>query len=102
RGGLILDLRGNGGGRGFHMSRVAGALLGGGVRIGTTRSASVTQDYTTLRLTDHYQGPVVLLVGQCTASAAEITAAAVQDLKRGKLVGGATSGAVLLGNNFEL
>jgi carboxyl-terminal processing protease len=43
-----------------------------------------------------------VLIGPYTASAAEITAAAVQDHKRGKIIGRTTAGAVVPGQYFDL
>jgi carboxyl-terminal processing protease len=101
-GGVILDLRRNPGGLQTHLQRVAGALLGEGVDLGTTRTVNSTATMYTLRFTDHYEGPLVVLIGPYTASAAEITAAAVQDHKRGKIIGRTTAGAVVPGQYFDL
>ena len=101
-GGVILDLRRNPGGLQLHLQRVAGALLGEGVDLGTTRTANSNATMYTMRFADHYQGPLVLLIGPGSASAAEITAAAVQDHKRGKLIGRTTNGAVVPGQWFDL
>lgn len=100
--GVVLDLRHNVGGRALHMARVIGAFLGNNVSIGTTHRAGKSAPMTSLRLTDHYEGPVVVLIGPNTASAAEITAASLQDHKRARLVGRSTSGAVLMGRKFAL
>jgi len=100
--GLILDLRHNYGGRQLHLNRVAGALLGGDAVLGTQRAANSSGTLTGWRFGSHYEGPLVVLVGPTTASAAEITAAAVQDLKRGKLIGRVTNGSVMAGQWFDL
>ncbi len=100
--GLVIDLRRNPGGLGVHLMRVMGALLGGGETLGKSRNAKATSDLISLRLGEHYEGPVVILIAAYTASAAEITAAAMQDLKRGKLVGRDTSGAVLMSSHYDL
>lgn len=100
--GVLLDLRRNVGGRALYMARVIGAFLGNNVSIGTTHEAGKSAPMISLRLTDHYEGPVVVLIGPYTASAAEITAAALQDHKRARLVGRSTSGAVLMGEKFDL
>jgi len=81
---------------------VAGALLGEDVGLGITRTAGLSTTIHTVRFTDHYQGPLVVLIGPGSASAAEITAAAVQDHKRGKLIGRTTNGAVVPGQWFDL
>ena len=56
----------------------------------------------TMRFADPYEGPLVLLVGPYSASAAEILSAAVQDHRRGKLIGRTTNGAVVPGQWFDL
>jgi carboxyl-terminal processing protease len=102
-GGVVIDLRRNQGGRSLHMSRVLGRLLGGGVTVGAIRSRDTGFALESLKLGgDHYLGPVVVLIGPGTMSAAEITAAAMQDLKRGKLIGRTTCGAVLSARLFSL
>jgi len=101
--GLVIDLRRNSGGRGFHMMRVAGRLLGGGVEIGKTRSRGASVSMDSLKLgDDFYRGPLVLLIGPSSSSAAEIIAAAVQDHRRGTLIGRTTNGAVVLAMKYTL
>jgi carboxyl-terminal processing protease len=101
--GLIIDLRYNRGGRGLEMSQVLAKLLGSGVVVG--HQASRTGDkipVKSLGLGSPYEGPAVLLIGPATASAAEITAAAVQDHERGKLIGRRTNGSVVSASKFDL
>lgn len=102
KGGLILDLRRNGGGRGIHLSRIAGALLGGNIPLGTQCDSGSEMPMKTLRLTPHFEGPLAVLIGPATSSAAEITAAAVQDHKRGRLFGRFTNGSVVVARKFDL
>jgi carboxyl-terminal processing protease len=102
-GGLILDLRRNLGGRALELERIAGRLLGDDVLIGYQRgSDSKTFRMEARNLGRRFQGPLVVLIGPSTMSAAEIIAAAVQDHHRGKLIGRATSGSVAVGNKFAL
>jgi carboxyl-terminal processing protease len=101
--GLVLDLRRNSGGRHLHMSRVAGRLLGGGVELGKTRTPGSSAPLQSLKLGDgHYEGPLVVLIGPASSSAAEIIAAAMQDHKRATLIGRATSGSVVMGKQYAL
>jgi C-terminal processing protease CtpA/Prc len=101
--GLILDLRRNSGGRQLHMTRVLGRLLGGGVAVGETRAPDSSLPVESIKFGDeHYEGPVVVLIGPSTTSAAEITAAAMQDLKRGVVIGRTTNGSVLSSRKFDL
>jgi carboxyl-terminal processing protease len=101
--GLVLDLRRNPGGLVLHTARVAGRLLGGGVEIGKTRSpGSYLSEKTLLLGGDFYRGPLVVLIGPSTSSAAEIIAAAVQDHRRGTLIGRTTNGSVVSASMFTL
>jgi C-terminal processing protease CtpA/Prc len=81
---------------------VTGALLGDDTVLGTQRVANSSSTLYSWRFGKHYRGPLVVLVGPSTGSAAEITAAAVQDQKRGKLIGRTTNGAVVPGQWFNL
>ncbi len=102
-GGLILDLRYNHGGRSLEMARIGGRLLGDDTVLGYSRHADGTlfiEDG--MLLGDHYHGPLVVLIGPSTTSAGEVIAAAVQDHKRGKLIGRATNGSAVVGHKFDL
>ena len=100
--GLVLDLRHNAGGRSFYLGRVLGRLLGA-VDVGESISREKRTPVGGLLISGgHYEGPLIVLTGPATASSAEITAAAVQDLKRGLVIGRDTSGAVLSGQFFDL
>lgn len=85
--GLILDLRNNGGGALTDAVGVAGLFLGAGpvvqVRDGDGE-AKVLSSYTPKV---EYDGPMVVLVNQFSASASEIVAGALQDYGRAVIVG---------------
>jgi carboxyl-terminal processing protease len=101
--GLVLDLRRNAGGRSLNMMRVLGRLLGHGVVVGETRAGGSSTPLESLLFGDaHYRGPLMVLIGPSTMSAGEIAAAAVQDRKRGVLIGRTTNGAVLSSRKFDL
>ncbi|HEU4694785.1 MAG TPA: S41 family peptidase [Vicinamibacterales bacterium] len=100
--GIVLDLRRNPGGSLLHLQRVAGALLGDDVLLGTRRTANASEPMKSWRFTKPYRGPIVVLIGPSTGSAAEILAAAVQDQGRGKLVGRPTNGSVIPAEWFGL
>jgi C-terminal processing protease CtpA/Prc len=100
--GLIVDLRWNGGGFSHQLQRFAGALLGPDSHLADTRTKGGAARMLATAYETPYAGPLVVLTGPCSASAAEIFAAAVQDLKRGKVIGRATSGAVLAAQGFPL
>jgi carboxyl-terminal processing protease len=100
--GLIMDLRGNGGG---HLSE-ATALVGLFIRKGPVvqlREASgrieVLDDPEPAEVWD---GPLVVLVDRSSASASEIFSAAIQDYGRGLIVGQQTYGKGTVQNLYPL
>ena len=90
--GIVLDLRGNGGGLVSEAQRIASMFLDGGPIV-TTRGRSV-QTRTLSATGKQLAGklPTVVLVDGGTASASEIVAGALQDRKRAPLVGVRTFG----------
>ena len=100
--GLVLDLRGNGGGLVSEAQLIASAFLPDGPIV-TTRGRSVPER--TLRATgDPIAGklPLVVLVDRDTASASEIVAGALQDRDRAALVGTRTFGKGVFQQVIEL
>lgn len=99
RRGVILDLRYNSGGYSLLLLNV---LMGRGQPVYRTRNASgltvVQTDYWTSR----YNGPVVVLVGPASASAAEISAAVMKHSRRGIVIGRTTNGSVLGALSYPL
>ena len=90
--GLILDLRRNAGGTVLDAVRTAGLFLGGGPMM---QIRSHTGKVTVYRDPDpgvEWRGPLAVLVGPKSASAAEIVAAAIQDYRRGIIIGERTFG----------
>ena len=90
--GIVLDLRGNGGGLVKEAQLVASEFLASG-EIVTTRGRGVP-DRTLSAVGEPAAGelPVVVLVDQATASAAEIVTGALQDQDRATVVGTETFG----------
>lgn len=85
--GLILDLRSNGGGSLKTAIDIAGLFIQKGpvVQIATgDGKIEVLQDRSN---TLEWDGPLVILVNEISASASEILAAAMQDYKRGIVIG---------------
>ncbi len=86
--GLILDMRNNGGGSLIDAVDIAGLFIREGpiVQIKTSGSdRKILRDEDPQRL---YDGPMVALVNQFSASASEIVAAALQDYHRAVIIGG--------------
>ncbi len=100
--GLVLDLRWNGGGLSNQLQRLAGALLDDSTVIGTFHSTRGVEPLVATRITRLYRGPLVVLIGPSSGSCAEMLAAAIQDQKRGKLLGRMTNGSVLVSRLFPL
>jgi C-terminal processing protease CtpA/Prc len=101
--GLIIDLRRNHGGRLGYLSTWLGRVVGNWKLLGNSIPASKEKlSLRTLHLGSYYQGRVVVLVGPSSMSAAEIAAASIQDLKRGKIIGRRTAGSVLSSQMFDL
>ena len=100
--GLIVDLRHNSGGLSTETHRVLNRLLGHDAYIGTHRRGWWFENLRTDKDGPVYTGPLVVLIGPQSASAAEITAAAVLDNHRGLLVGRMTNGSVMESNYFPL
>jgi carboxyl-terminal processing protease len=90
--GIILDLRNNGGGSLQDAVEMGGLFIDRGpiVQIKSPKdSPQVLSDYDPAI---QYNGPLVILVNELSASASEILAAAMQDYKRAVIVGSNTFG----------
>lgn len=90
--GIILDLRNNGGGSLSDVVDMAGLFIDQGPVVQVKSS-----DASPMKLRDEtkgmlYDGPMVVMVNQGSASASEIMAAAMQDYKRAVIVGTPTYG----------
>jgi carboxyl-terminal processing protease len=86
--GLIIDLRNNGGGSLQDVVEMAGLFIDKGpiVQVKTTgTNAEILEDRNPGIL---YDGPLVIMVNNISASASEILAAAIQDYNRGIIIGG--------------
>ncbi|MFT3981047.1 MAG: carboxy terminal-processing peptidase [Ferruginibacter sp.] len=86
--GIILDLRGNGGGSLYDVVQMVGLFIEKGPVVqvkGRGDKARVLDDPD--RGTVKYTGPLTVLVDETSASASEIFAAAIQDYKRGIIIG---------------
>lgn len=90
--GLVLDMRNNPGGLVNEATAVADEFLAGGVIFTTRRRGQIVDDLRADELGALRRGPVVVLVNEYSASAAELVAGALQDNKRAPVVGTPTFG----------
>ena len=90
--GIILDLRGNGGGLISEAVNTASIFLSDGTIVSTRGRNSPAQVFTATGNAISTKVPVVVLVDRGTASASEIVAAALQDRHRALVVGTHTFG----------
>jgi carboxyl-terminal processing protease len=90
--GMILDLRGNGGGALDDAVKLTGLFLEKGPVVQVKDRHSAPQVYEDRDGDISYSGPLVILVNSFSASASEIVAAALQDYRRAVVVGDQTFG----------
>ncbi len=90
--GTLLDLRNNPGGLVAEASAVADEMLDTGVVFTTRHREKVVDEVRATRGGGLVRGPLVVLVNEYSASAAELVAGALQDNRRGTLVGTRTFG----------
>lgn len=101
--GIILDLRGNGGGDAAELRRILSPFFAAPTAYGIYDAGPVLGG---VRKTGHWTtpwtGPLAVLISGRTASAAELFAAAVQESRRGPVVGSRSAGAVVASRHFDL
>ena len=95
---LVLDLRNNGGGSVAECVDILSMWLPKGVRIVETKGKlkRASNEYLTRKEPIDTVMPIAVLVNRETASASEITSGALQDLKRGVVIGTRTYGKGLV------
>ena len=90
--GIILDLRGNGGGSLFEAYSLAKLFIGRGNVVQVMESNGSIQPLGHTMGRQNYVGPVAILVDKLSASASEILAGVIQDYQRGLIIGAQTFG----------
>lgn len=85
--GLIIDLRGNGGGSLSDVVEIGGMFIDKGPIVQVKSKGAPAQTLNDESPGTLYDGPLTILVNQGSASASEIFAAAMQDYKRGIVLG---------------
>lgn len=83
--GIVFDLRNNGGGSLDEVVKMTGYFLGPGPKV-QIKDPNELKIHTTYNEA-LYKGPLVVMVNEQSASASEIFAAAIQDYKRGIIIG---------------
>lgn len=99
---LIIDLRNNGGGLVDAGVNIARMFLENGVVINQTYRGDVERSFIVEEPGPYIDLPLVLLINQHTASAAEIVAGALTAHQRASLIGTATHGKTSIQFIFEL
>lgn len=91
--GIVIDLRDNGGGSLTEAIDLTGLFIPKGPVVQVKESTGETEVYSDKDGGSvFYDGPMAVLVNRFSASASEIFAAAIQDYKRGIIIGGQTFG----------
>ncbi len=102
--GIVIDLRGNGGGLLNEAVDIAGIFVEKGLEIVSTKGKNTEKNrihYTSGPPVD-LNIPVVIMVDRASASASEILAGSIQDLDRGLVLGQRTFGKGLVQNVVPL
>ena len=90
--GIIVDLRGNGGGSLTEATRLTGLFIDKGPVVQIRDGANRIQVNSDNDGISYYEGPLTVMVDRFSASASEIFSAAIQDYGRGVIVGEHTFG----------
>ncbi len=102
--GLVIDLRGNGGGHLTEATALSGLFIDNGpvvqLRNSNGRVSRLDDPDPVARVA--YDGPLTVLVDRFSASASEIFAAAIQDYNRGVIIGQKTFGKGTVQNLYSL
>lgn len=85
--GLILDLRGNGGGSLYEAVALSGIFIDYGPILALSDHAGVVKVLKDINRGFIYDGPLMVLIDDGSASASEIVAAVLQDYKKAIIVG---------------
>ena len=102
--GVILDLRGNGGGLLREAVNVSNVFIGKGEEVVSTRGKVPERDqsYATRKSPIDNRIPLVVLIDKNSASASEIVSGVIQDLDRGVIVGQRSYGKGLVQNTRDV
>jgi carboxyl-terminal processing protease len=90
--GLIIDLRSNGGGSLQEADSMTGLFIGAGPTVQVKAARRQASVYSSDTDEVAWSGPLAVMVNRLSASASEIFAGAIQDYKRGIVIGSQTFG----------
>lgn len=90
--GLVFDLRNNGGGSLSDVVDIVGYFIDRGPVVQVKSRGAAAQPLNDAKAGIVYDGPLAILINQASASASEIMAAAIQDYKRGIILGSTSFG----------
>jgi carboxyl-terminal processing protease len=90
--GIMIDLRNNGGGALFEAINLSGLFIPGGPIVQVKYKNGRIEKGTDEDKSMFYEGPMNVMINRFSASASEIFAGAMQDYKRGVIVGEQTYG----------
>lgn len=90
--GIVIDLRGNGGGSLREANELTGLFIEKGPSVQIRHSDNRTYTEAKNHYSPYYDGPVVVLIDRMSASASEIFAGALQDYGRAIIVGSTSFG----------
>ena len=90
--GVIIDLRGNGGGSLTEANDLIGLFIRSGPTVQIRRKNNRLIRHGKRRGTSYYDGPLAVLIDRLSASASEIFAGAIQDYRRGLVMGSVSFG----------
>ena len=94
--GIIIDLRGNGGGIAAMAMGMSGFLTAEkGFQLGTMYMRGMELRFVVNPRADPFEGPVAILIDSTSASTAEIFAGGLKDLERARVFGTKSAGAAL-------
>ncbi len=93
---VILDLRGNGGGRVDTVRRLIGHFFADNIKIADEKTRKETKEILAKsKGADHFKGKVAVLLDSESGSASEVFGRVVQLEKRGRVFGDLSAGAVM-------
>jgi C-terminal processing protease CtpA/Prc len=100
--GLIIDLRGNGGGRVDSLKRLIANFFDKDIKVGDEKTRKESNEVIAkTRKKNIFKGNLIVLIDSESGSASEIFAKVIQLEKRGKILGDISAGAVMESRFFS-